>query len=265
MNVSSRSGLTIFQQQIWQPFRSMGLSYDDIDITGCNRLAAKAGLCTDAGIPVQFDTRCHSRLSALEYEAKIAQTGLVPTRLNSWHDYYNACCWLRYPRLKACFNAIHVAEGREYSDNSRSGLRNVITHLDESGAIVISDSVTLLRALAAQEWGSAFVHPAWNSTRCVLLGHGMLEQGRKPFPGITAKALLVYAHGARSVTEVDVALARIASSEPTSVSQWPVHPLPLRGVPGFWEKSDQKTLVSNVKEFRPRLKPLSQRWTPLSV
>ena len=45
----------------------------------------------------------------LYYEMHIGSTGEVPTRGDNWHDWFNALCWLSWPRSKLAMNARQVA------------------------------------------------------------------------------------------------------------------------------------------------------------
>ncbi len=51
------------------------------------------------------------------YESRIYLKGELQTRLKNWHDYFNAMCWLQFPKIKSALNALHF----EYSKIRQPG------------------------------------------------------------------------------------------------------------------------------------------------
>src|SRR5947209_15208983 len=70
--------------------------------------AAAAGITTANGLPLRFVAPQADSAQA-GYEMRIATSGEIPTRLENWHDLFNALAWITYPRAKARLNAQHVA------------------------------------------------------------------------------------------------------------------------------------------------------------
>jgi len=154
-----------------------------------NHCAEAAGLRTESGRRVRFVPPQGKE----GYELQIARTGEVATRPDSLHDWFNALVWLAFPRTKARLNAMHAAEiPRE--GGRRGRLRDMLTIFDEGGALVVSDDAELVALVRGMRWRELY----WThrerlkrSMRFVVLGHAVLEQALKPWPGITCKALFV--------------------------------------------------------------------------
>jgi capsid protein len=71
-----------------------------IDWAELNRLARA---------PVHFVAQSDLPNSGTAYEQFIFEAGQVPTRENL-HDFFNALCWMRFPRTKKRLNQLQAAE-----------------------------------------------------------------------------------------------------------------------------------------------------------
>ena len=71
-----------------------------------NRAAERAALRTESGMPVRFVPPAARRAG---YELRVHESGAVETRPESLHDWFNALCWLAFPRAKARINAMHAS------------------------------------------------------------------------------------------------------------------------------------------------------------
>src|SRR5262249_32905138 len=67
-------------------------------LTELNASARALDLRNAAGCPVRFVAADDSREN---YELRTWRCGEVPTRLDNWHDAYNAAVWLEFPLAKA--------------------------------------------------------------------------------------------------------------------------------------------------------------------
>ena len=151
---------------------------------------------------------------ALDWERAIAATACVRLREGSWHDAFNALAWLAFPRTKAALNAVHVAAcaaGGEAAGTPRVGAAAIpragrraaatrgaapatrATLLDESGVVVACADGDLVGAWREHRWRDAFGDAArvGASLAAWVVGHGVLDKLRAPFPGLTAKALVL--------------------------------------------------------------------------
>jgi hypothetical protein len=210
-----------------------------------NAAAEDAGLLTESGKPVRFVAPAGQRGA---YELRVHSTGCVETRPESLHDWFNALCWLAFPRTKARINAMHAAEiPRE--GGRRGRLRDLLTIFDEGGAIVVCADEALNRLVRELRWKELF----WTerermreAMRFVVLGHAVLEQAMKPWPGITCKAIF-----ARPEAKLDeAAVAWLAQVRP-GASPRDLAPLPVFGYPGWMPAQDERYYAEE-RYFRGR-------------
>ncbi|MES2561283.1 MAG: DUF3025 domain-containing protein, partial [Pseudomonadota bacterium] len=161
----------------------------------------------------------------LSYEARIYERGELELREGEWHDFFNVLAWLTYPRIKAALNERHVeAAHAEFaapdssSPKNRGRVRDALTLLDESGAIVVSTDPQVLEDLRAFRWKRLFWQRRGEFTahaRVYILGHGLFEKALSPYVGLTAHALTILtddelkvAPMARQLETVDALAAR---------------------------------------------------------
>jgi hypothetical protein len=201
-------------------------------------------------------------LPGVSYERHIYETGQVPTRESNWHDLFNALAWCRWPCLKAAMNAAHYRRLDQPGPRctlGRGPVRDALTLLDESGALVIARNRHVLQALARRDWHPAFQlrRCAWQAdVRVLLCGHALLEKFLAPYKSMTAHALLLYL-GTASLTgeaplrQVDAALADRLLAGVLCTSPADLSPLPLAGVPGWWQAAPQDgAFYADVAVFR---------------
>jgi hypothetical protein len=210
-----------------------------------NAAAQAVGLATESGRPVRFVPPGAKRAA---YEVQVHETGRVETRPESRHDWFNALCWLAFPRTKARINAMHAAEiPRE--GGQRGPLRDLLTIFDEGGAIVVCADEELNRLVREFRWTELF----WRQReqvrqhmRFVVLGHAALEQALKPWPGITCKAIF-----APPGADLDRAAAAWLSALPPSASPRGLAPLPVFGYPRWMPEQDER-FYAEERYFRER-------------
>jgi hypothetical protein len=191
-------------------------------------------LRTESGRPVRFVPPTGARGA---YEVRLYETGCVETRPDNLHDWFNALCWLAFPRTKARINAMHAAEiPRE--GGRRGRLRDLLTIFDEGGAIVVCADEELCELVHAMRWKELFYSQrsrVRRSMRFVVLGHAVLEQALKPWPGITCKATF-----ARPGDDLDALAAAWLAARPASASPRDLAPLPVFGYPGWMPDQDER-------------------------
>ena len=198
-------------------------------------------------------------LKALAYEQQIFTTGHIPSRTQSWHDWFNALSWLTFPRCKAALNTRHASAGDHLTHRGRE--RDALTLFDEAGAIVLYAHPPLAAALQSHRWSEVWAHPphATASTlRYLLFGHGALEQGLQPFIGWTAKAWfieidvdLLHAPWAQLIPWLDAHLAEAITHRRHLNHPRDLSPLPLLGIPG-WHPQQTAEFYANTDYFRPK-------------
>jgi len=212
-------------------------------LAALNHAASARELRTESGKPVRFVAPGGRRAA---YELRVHETGEIATRPDNLHDWFNALCWLAFPRTKARINAMHAAEiPRE--GGQRGPLRDLLTIFDEGGAIVLCADEELNRLVRDFRWRDLF----WThrervkaAMRFVVLGHAVLEQALKPWPGITCKALF-----ARPDDEADQAAAAWLASRGDGASPRELAALPVFGYPG-WADNSRPEFYDDERYFR---------------
>ena len=206
-----------------------------------------------AGLPIRFVSA--AELNVRDYEKHIYQTGEVSTREQSWHDFFNALAWCRFPKLKAAMNARHYGELDAAEPGRRGQLRDALTLLDESGVIVSGTEPGILEAIASKDWHKAFVIQRENwaqGIRVTVCGHAILEKFLDPYKSVTAHALLLQTPELLTVEALDDWLASAILDNGILTSPASLSPLPLMGIPGWWQAGAQDAaFYGDLDVFRP--------------
>jgi hypothetical protein len=212
-----------------------------------NALSEEANLRTASGRPVRF---VPPSAADAYYEVQLYETGRVQTRPESLHDLFNALAWLAFPRTKARINALHAEDiAREGARRGRR--RDLLTLLDEGGAIVQCDDEALVALVRAFRWKELFWErrdEVRRAMRFLVLGHATLEQALEPWPGIACKALFV-----PSRANADAAAHAWVASLPHDATPAAAAPLPVFGYPGWLADSEQAGFYDDRRYFRERL------------
>ena len=180
------------------------------------------------------------------YETFIARTGRVPTRRNA-HDLFNALVWQVYPGLKAHLNALQVEQiERVGVGAARGAVRDALTLFDENAAWLQAPA-PLVDALEQREWRRLFSahRPLWQDARLQLFGHALLDKLRQPRKGITAHVWVV------PLEVADPAAWLVGRLTPESLASKPWLPLPVLGVPGWWNSNEEIGFYEDAAVFRP--------------
>lgn len=214
-----------------------------------NQLAQDASLTNQRNLPLQFVPQ--SELPAqTAYESHIAATGQVPTRENL-HDFFNALVWLSFPLIKRELNALQAAQ---IADNgikqTRGKARDAATIFDENAAFLVAQNTEEGRRLVEQlqhhEWQVAFLtQRALFGTQAEVwcFGHALMEKLVQPYKSITAHAMVVFTEADFFAFNddtkrlwLDQHIAQRLSKRSLSTSDFT--PLPVAGVPGWWQEQD---------------------------
>ncbi len=251
-----------FRHPIFDPLRpaltALAAERDWPDAQGLNALGAKLGPAPHnaLGMPIRF-VAPHAGVPG--YERHVYETGCVATRPRNLHDLFNALVWLSFPRLKAALNARHAAEiPRE--GGRRGPLRDLLTLVDEGGALVACADAGLEELVRAQRWKALFWDQrerAARGMRIVVVGHAVLEKAIAPWPGITCKALfieverpLVAAPGAELAARLDERAAVWLASLPHVATPRLLPPLPVFGYAGWHPGSKEASFYEDERYFR---------------
>ena len=177
----------------------------------------------------------------------------MQTRPDNLHDLFNALTWLAYPKTKARINALHAAE-IPHERGRRGRKRDLLTLLDEGGAIVLCSAPDLIELVRSFQWKALFWERRAHLLRAMrirVLGHATLEQALKPWPGISCKALFVAADA-----DPDAAAAEWLTTLPPHATPQATAPLPIFGYPGWLAGSERAEFYDDLRYFRPfREKP----------
>jgi len=219
-----------------------------VSLDGLNALAEEAGVRTASGRALRF---VPPAAADPYYEVKVFETGCVQTRPESLHDLFNALAWLAFPRTKASINAMHAAEiPREQGRRGR--LRDLLTIFDEGGAIVCAPPqlVELVRGFRWKELFWEQREQALRSMQVHVLGHAVLEQSLKPWPGITCKAIFAAA-GTDAGEDADALAAAWLAGLPSQATPRDMAPLPIFGYPGWLPDGERPEFYDDERHFRP--------------
>lgn len=180
------------------------------------------------------------------YEAFIARTGCVPTR-DSAHDLFNGVVWLTHPVLKARLNALQVEQLSHgaHPGAVRGVVRDALTLFDENAAWLQAPPA-LIDALRLRDWTTLFVtqRMLWRDARLVLFGHALLEKLMQPRKPITAHVWTV------PLDVADPAAWLAERLSPPSLATKPWLPLPVLGVPGWWNPNQFAGFYDDATVFR---------------
>lgn len=204
------------------------------------------------------------------YESFIAKTGQIPTRDNL-HDLFNGSIWLTFPKTKARLNFHHIQQICQLGEaQGRGRVRDTITVFDENGAILVTANPHIGDALKDFDWQDCLVNPRadWDNPAApnaaakaavYIFGHALLEQliaSRKPLcahsliihvdPSFFAKTMI------EKMAHLDDLLATAVDNLLTGENVTPkqLSPLPILGVPNFWEENKDTEFYNDRFVFR---------------
>lgn len=195
------------------------------------------------------------------YETRLRLRGEMPVRDRDWHDLFSVLVWLTYPNTKAALNDAHHAGLRasaaEEALGGRGALRDALTLFDENGAIVVSSDPALFDDLRAFRWKRLFGERrerVRTAMKVYVFGHALLEKALRPYVGMTAHAILLpvaAAHFAQpprlELESIDALAAQAVRALRTPQS---LSPLPVLGVPGWWQANEDPAFYDNAAYFR---------------
>lgn len=228
-------------------------------IAQLNRLLCKR-LSSSYGKPIQF-SRPDPQLS-MSYEERIYYKGEVETRKNNWHDFFNSCIWALFPKTKVILNQLHIEQIKIQSGTQRTAYRDTITHLDESGVIVVCCDHKMIEDLQQHHWQQVFYQQQeqWGKNiDAFVFGHGIYEKALNPFIGFTAKMLPLIVKTeffslsvVQRYQQMDILLAEQIAKQQLLQNNKSLSPFPILGVPGWFEQNKEASFYQNTQYFRPK-------------
>jgi Protein of unknown function (DUF3025) len=257
-----------FSHPIYDPVRPalerLAREADWPDEERLNLLAKELGTAprTAGGRPVRFVAPCPGDAN---YELRVHASGEVPTRPRNWHDLFNALAWIAFPHTKAMLNARHAAQIPREAGR-RGPLRDLLTIFDEGGAIVAFSDPGLVELVRKFRWRELFWQRrarVLEAVRIVVVGHAVLDQARRPRPGITCKVLFVPADEsllrsapARLMAHLDRGAAQWLRAASDECSPRRLAPLPVFGYPGWYPGNEREAFYGDTRYFRPLRRPV---------
>jgi hypothetical protein len=183
------------------------------------------------------------------YEAFIHATSQIPTR-NNLHDFFNGCCWLRFPLTKARLNFLQAAEINRLGIGSvRGPVRDALTLFDENVALIQAPDM-LWNALSQRNWTDVGVtlRSHWQDVHLKLFGHALLEKMVNPYQAITAHLFRIPSQLDPLDSTWDAWLSK--HLRPENLLHKPFQPLPVMGIPGWSANNQSPDFYKNQRVFR---------------
>lgn len=225
---------------------------------GLNQLALELGI---DNLP---SFTCQSELAQEQdyYEQIIFRQGKVPTRPDNWHDLFNALIWMLFPQSKKQLNQLHIEDIQQHGLTPRTSRRDRITHFDECGVVLMVKDTELLDLLRQHQWQQVFIEnrAAWGrDIQPLVFGHANYEMLLQPFRGLTGKWLAVQPDAQwwqmdvkSQYREADRLLVDVISQLQPFEHRGRLLPLPLLGIPGWYEANRDPQYYLDTDYFRPK-------------
>ena len=233
----------------WREFDALLRGVEWPDIAALNGRRQPGSPCFAAQTPELL-------LDGLHYEQRIFERAEIATRERNWHDLLNALVWLRFPLIKAALNARQVAQIAIAGPKSRTRAQCALTHFDEAGVVVMLRDPALLDLWDAHDWHGLFwrEREAWCEGRIEahVFGHALLEHALQPRQLLVGKALIVAMPPSADVESALAAAARSIQSGRLLNDPQELRPLPLSGIPGWYESDATEEFYRRAPCFRPR-------------
>ncbi len=239
------------------------LDFDRLGLAGALNAGAEAlALVNQRGQPIRFVPQSDLP-EGRAYEEFIGATGCVPTRENL-HDFFNGLVWLTFPRIKQQLNALQAAQiALAGVGKSRGAARDGATIFDENSALLLvrsgAQGEALVAALRGHQWREALYDSRavfGRDAQVWLFGHALMEKLVAPRKAITAHTRVVVASDGYFTLSheqqrawIDEHVAAALAAEGLSTACFT--PLPVLGVPEWWEGQDE-AFYADASVFRPK-------------
>ncbi|MRR49575.1 MAG: DUF3025 domain-containing protein [Rhodocyclaceae bacterium] len=242
---------------LFAPYRLWLAGYP-LDRDWLNAQVVAAGIRTGNGQPLRFVTPGITE----GYEERAWHHGEVDTRLENWHDAFNALVWLRFPQTKAVINRRHwhsLDERRARGESGRGPLRDALTQFDECGVIVACAEPSLWQDLRAHRWRRLFVERRDEvalAMEFIVFGHASLDALQAPFVGLCGKALCFEVAAdwfGRDAATRWAGMDALLAQRLTEADLVPrdLQALPLLGIPGVVAENADPAYYDDQRQFRP--------------
>lgn len=235
-------------------------------LADCNALLTQCrpSIEVRSGMPLRFVAQESGKLPfEAQYEPRCYLRGEVQLREQNWHDLFNALVWMAFPGAKAAINARHyrsMIDAEDGNGNRRGSERDMLTLLDESGVIVACSDVQLDQLLRNFQWEELFWHQrgrVMSGMEFYLLGHGLYEKALRPYIGMTGQGLLLTVDREfftlpmqQRLRCMDQLIAEYLEAPGHCRTTRELTPVPLLGIPGWWDGNNTPSFYKNVSYFR---------------
>ena len=254
-NSITEASLSFAKLNKWPTLEQLSTEFKKRNIQSHNNIQIQS--VEQGATPEKFDDH---------YESRIYLKGELQTRLENWHDYFNAMCWLQFPKIKSTLNALHFESSKTRpAGTNRKPLENAIALFDECGAVIVADDESILDLIRNHEWKELF----WNNReifgthiQCFVFGHAMYEKSLTPYIGMTAHTILLKRSGdffknnySQQLKEVDQIISDVWLNKiPDQTIENPkdLQPFPVLGIPGWWNKKQDESFYLNEQYFRSK-------------
>ncbi len=187
---------TVARHELAWPIRALAARFAAFpewpSIDGLNHTLADVLAGTARFVPCP-PRRRHRRSAPVEasdlYDGRIALDGEVPTRLRSWHDFFNALVWAAWPRAKKRLHerqheaiAARVAVPAWRLPSTRTPLLDRLAMLDEGGVVLLAEpgpAAELAAALARGDEAAVARARAEGSADLLVFGHALYDHFRE--------------------------------------------------------------------------------------
>lgn len=223
---------------------------------------------THSGHNIEFVDASSLEQDTRYYEEFIYQTGQIPTRKENWHDLFGALIWRLFPKTKALLNQLHYQDIALNGKTVRSKHRNALTLFDECAVVMAITEPSWQAEFNDHQWQRVFVdkrHLWQKQIRPYIFGHANYEMLTQPFIGLTGKALFINVPEelfcnslAAQYHYLDTALYEMIHTQNSLQDNSLMSPLPLLGVPTWYQANENPTFYENNNYFRPKRR--QSRW-----
>jgi hypothetical protein len=233
----------------------------------CDELARQVPQAAGTALPRFVSENREAVRRAGGYEQHVARLGAVPTRSESWHDFFNMSVWAHFPQQRIALNSLHVDPkvGPKDPRNGRAPAQNIAATFDEAGMLVVSTSQSVLDELRALRFKRVFWErraELLETTRFWLVGHGLLESLLVPHPGLSARSLQLRVPSLPAPdTDDDAFRFELDAIAASRIQAWRtgrtvLDPIPVLAIPDFSE-NDSPDFYEDPANVR--FEPISRR------
>ena len=189
------------------------------------------------------------------YETRIFRHGRIATRLDNWHDLFNALAWKQFPTIKAALNHAQVQDMEAMGNVQRSRRQAALTQFDEAGAIVVLRDASVLDAWDRHDWTQLFLHrrKAWldGSVQLHVFGHALYEHALNPAMLLVGKCIVLWSADVIDMQLLDARVGDAIKARQCLLDPQDLRPLPLAGLPGWHRDAQDANFYRDQPCFRP--------------